>query len=285
MSVNDSEYWPFGNMTLGDVAYHSLRFSLLAIYLLFIIGVFLQIISVSFRAPAEFFTQDPHWIPKEPTLTAWDDAFTRLAQPLQNSAIIATITGVLTLLIAIPGAYAFARTDLPRRELLFYFVIIALLFPYILLIIPVSDLWWQLGLFDTKLGVSLAQLTISVPFAIWVLRDFFQKLPPNLEEAAQVFGCSKFTAFARVALPLATPAIIAVGFLAFLTGWNDFLFASMLTQSANTTPAVVVLYQVTAGGEATYWAWMMAMTLAIGIPPVIMYMVARSFLSEALSFG
>jgi multiple sugar transport system permease protein len=220
-------------------------------------------------------------LPQEPTTAGWEAAFDDLADELLNSLIVGTGTAILALLITIPGAYAFARKEFPGRRLIFYSIVIALLFPYILLIIPITDTWVNLGLYDSYVGLWVAYQVFVTPFAIWILRDFFERLPANLEESARVYGCTQFGAFVRVVLPLSMPAIAAVGFLAFLTGWNDFLFSNMLTRGSEYRPAVVQLFLNVSGGGTRQWPAIMAQTLIIGIPPTVLYLVARRQLTQA----
>jgi multiple sugar transport system permease protein len=244
----------------------------------------LYIISISFRGREGIYTEGVRLLPENPTLEPWGTAFGYISESLINTLLIASGTAVLALLITIPAAYVFGRLQFPGKKLGFYTVLIALLFPYILLIVPITSIWYNIGLYNTIPGLWIAYQVFVTPFAIWILRDFFEKLPTNLEEAAQIYGCSQFGAFYRVILPLATPAIVAVGFLAFLIGWNDFLFSSMLTDGTGPRPAVVVLYLTTTGGQQVLpWRMMMAQALIIGVPPVTLYMVSRKYLSETFS--
>lgn len=244
----------------------------------------LFIVSVSFMSPNEFFGA-PHIVPHSPTLEAWTSGYTELKDNLVNSFLIGAGTAILALIITIPGAYAFARKEFYGKTAGFYAIISAMMFPYILLVIPIMDLWNDLGLYNTVFGMILAYQVFVTPFSIWILRDFFENLPKDIEEAAQVYGCTQFTAFLRVILPLAAPGIVAVGFLAFLTGWNDFLFANLLTTGTGPVPAVPVLYGTIGGGsgERVYWGKLMAETLIIGTPPTIIYLVARNYLESAFN--
>jgi len=270
-------------LDVGDVIFESSKYTILLGTVALASLPFVYVLSVSFQPLNEIFVQPPHWIPLDPTISGWTTAFDQLSTPLRNSLIIATGTAVLSLLITIPGAYVFGRKQFPGKEPLFLLVIIALLFPYILLIIPIADIWNTVGIYNTIPGIWLAYQVFVTPFAIWILRDFFQNLPVNIEEAAQVYGCTQFGAFVRVVLPISMPAIIAVGFLAFLTGWNDFLFSGALTTGNGPRPAVVELFITTTGSEQTDWNLLMAKTLMIGVPPAVLYMVARRQLGEAFS--
>lgn len=276
MSAATADYDP------GRVALKAATYGVITFLVLMNVIPFLLIGSVSFMPPTEFFGA-PHIIPHEPTLEAWIEGFAELKDNLINSLLIATGTAVLSMAISIPGAYAFARKEFTGKKLGFYAIITAMMFPYILLVIPVLDIWYDLGLYNTIPGMWLAYQIFVTPFAIWILRDFFAKLPRDIEEAAQVYGCTQFSAFLRVILPLAAPGIVAVAFLAFLTGWNDFLFSNLLTTGTGPVPAVPVLYGTIGGGsgERVYWGKLMAQTLLIGIPPTVLYLVARKHLENA----
>ncbi|QCC49380.1 carbohydrate ABC transporter permease [Halobellus limi] len=266
----------------GDYLYKIALYGTLVVLLAMALLPFIYALSISFRPYSEVFGT-VHWIPKNPTLDPWRTAFSDLATPLKNSFLIATGTAVLSLIITIPGAYVFGRKQFPGKDIAFYAIIVALLFPYILLIVPIVDIWNDFGLYNTIPGLWLAYQVFVTPFAIWILRDFFEGLPDNIEEAAQVYGCTQFSAFLRVILPLSMPAIIAVGFISFLVGWNDFLFANMLTTGSGPRPAVVQLFISTTGGEQTSWALLMAETILIGTPPTILYMISRRYLGNAFA--
>lgn len=267
-----------------DTAFSVAPYAVIGLIGAIILLPFLYVLSVSFRPPTELYDA-PHFIPNEITFDYWRRGIEIIGPNLKNSAIVATGTAILSLTITIPGAYVFARQDFPGKEPAFYSILIALLFPYILLVIPISDIWYGLGLYNTRLGLIIAYQAFVTPFALWILRDFFEDLPHNIEEAAQVYGCSQFEAFWRVIIPISMPAIVATGFLAFLTGWNDFLFANMLVTGTGPRTAVVTLFLSTTGGDITDWGLATAETLIVGIPPTILYMVARRRLSESFALS
>ncbi|MEF8789994.1 MAG: carbohydrate ABC transporter permease [Haloarculaceae archaeon] len=268
---------------LDDIGFEVLRIAALAALLAVIVVPFVYVVSVSFRSPAEFFTAGIYLVPKEPTLEPWVSSFGSLAVPLKNSLLIASGTMIISLIITIPGAYVFGRKEFPGKRIGFYGIVVALMFPYIILVIPLADIWYDFQIHDTIPGMWIAYQTFVAPFAIWILRDFFEKLPTDLEEAARVYGCTQWGAFVRVILPLSAPAIAAVGFLAFLTGWNDYLFSSLLTTGSGVRPSIVVLFNTTTGGERNYWALIMAQTLIVGTPPAVLYMVARRHITNAFA--
>lgn len=266
-----------------DVLWHGTRYTIWILMIAMIMIPFLYIVSIASRPDSLVYERA--LIPSEFTAEAWISAWGRIAGPLQNSAIIAIGVTIVALLITVPGAYAFARTEFPGKKIGFYGILVTLMFPYVILVVPIAEIWYALGIFDTTYGLIIAYQIFVVPFAIWILRDFFEKLPSNLEEAAQVYGCTKFGAFYRVILPIATPGIIATAFLAFIVGWNDFLFSNMLTTGTGPRPAVVELFIASRGGEGTWWGQFMAMVLIIGLPPIVMYIVARQYLQQTFDLS
>lgn len=239
--------------------------------------------SMSIRPRSEVYG-DPHLIPYEPTMEAYVRVFEQIGINLVFSLIIAIGVSLLVLAIAIPGAYAFARLEFPGRQKIFYLIVLIMLLPIVGLIIPILTLWHELGLYNSILGLWLGIVPGQIPVALWIFRDYFQKLPPNLEEAAMVYGTTQFEAFVRVILPLAAPAMMAVAFLGFLWGWNAFLFPNLLTTSQGPRPAIVSLFTTLSADAANPWPYIMAMAFTVGFPPAIMYIISRRYLEDALSF-
>jgi ABC-type glycerol-3-phosphate transport system permease component len=264
-----------------------LAYAVAVLIALMILVPFVFVILISFKPPEEIFRDPLQIIPNEPTLRNWRQGYAAFEGFLWNSVIAAAGTTILALVITIPGAYAFGRKEFPGREFLFYAIVMAMVFPYIILVIPVRQLWGQLGLFNTFPGLWISHQIFVVPLAIWILRDFFQSLPTNLEEAAQVYGCTQFTAFLRVILPLSAPALAAVAFFAFLHGWNDFLFTNILTLGNGPVTATVKMYDaLQAGtGDRVQWGILMAQALMTGLPPAVFYMFTRRYLTEAFAMG
>ena len=270
--------------SLADRAWQAITYG----FILFLIGIivvpYIIVVFTSFK-PSEAMFTSLALIPRNPTLEPWRRTLSTLAGPLVNSLFVAGGTAILSLLIAIPGAYVFGRKEFPGKEIGFYLIIMALLFPYLILVIPYSSWWLEFGLYNTIPGLWIAYQAFVTPFAIWVLRDFFENLPANIEEAAQVYGLSQFSAFVRVILPLAAPAVVAVGFLSFLSGWNDFLFANLLTNNSGPQTAVVTLYSIVNAGEQIRWNLMMASVVIVGVPPLVLYLIARRYIGNAFAFS
>jgi multiple sugar transport system permease protein len=243
------------------------------------------VISASLTPSSELFANPAAWFPQDPTLAMWERGFNDISEGLFHSFVASTGTAIIALFVTIPGAYVFGRKEFPGKGFVFYAIVLSLLFPTIVLIVPITSRWLEWGLYNTYPGLWIAFQIFVTPFAIWILRDYFSDLPENLEEAAQVYGCTEFGAFVRVILPIAKPALVAVGFLAFLNGWNEFLFANLLTTSSGVQPAIVILYStIHAGqGESIPWGLMMAEAIIIGTPPAVLYFVAQRSLRGAFT--
>src|SRR5918996_4665322 len=265
--------------TLQKVLTYGTLFVVLALVMI----PYSYVIVTAFKPPDDIY--DISWWPSEISFAAWRDVFAinHFHVYLFNSLIAGLGSAVLAVSIALPGAYIFARKEFPFREPFFYMIVGTLVFPFILLIVPITIAWIRFGLFDTFLGLWLAFQIFAVPYSMWILRGYFAKLPRHLEEAAMVYGCTQFQAFTRVIVPLARPVIISVLFLAFLQGWSDFLFSNMLTTGDGPRTASVAIYTSSAGGERVGWGPLMVMTLLTGIPPVILYMLAQKHLSKTFA--
>ena len=260
-----------------------ISFAVLGLVLALILIPYAYIIATAFKEPGEVF--ETRWLPEKISLQAWTDVFEIFAfhQFLFNSLIAGLGSALLAVLISLPGAYIFARKKFRFRETFFYLIVGTLVFPFILLIVPLTIIWIKVGLFNTFLGLWLAFQIFAVPYCVWILRGFFAQLSPHLEEAAMVYGCTQFQAFYKVMVPLAKPVVISVIFLSFLYGWSDFLFSNMLTTGGGPQTASVAIYIATAGGERIEWEMLAVMTLIAGVPPVAVYMLAQKYLSQTFA--
>lgn len=163
---------------------------------------------------------------------------------LWNSVGIGVIATVLAVILATFAAYAIVRLDFPGKQLILSGALAIAMFPPIAIIGPLFNLWRQIGLFDTWLGLILPYMTFTLPLAIWTLSAFFREIPWDLDKAARVDGATPFQAFCKVIVPLAAPGIFTAAILVFIFAWNDFLFAVSLTSTnqARTVPAAIAFF-------------------------------------------
>jgi len=228
------------------------------------------------------------WIPFQDgafTLDAYLSMWENYNFPVyfKNSIIVSFASTLLALVFAIPGAYAFARLDFPGRQLLFYTTVFTLMFPWIVITVPVYGIFYDLGLLNSLVGVIIALAIFIQPVCIWLLQGFFrQGIPKNIEEAALIDGTSELGAFFRVVLPLSMPAVAATALFAFLSAWNNFLWVFILTSDQQYRTATVAIYYVLASDVLREWNILMAAVVLLVLPPDVFYGLSNRYVGEGL---
>lgn len=196
---------------------------------------------------------------------------------LFNSAATAILAILFSLVLTIPAGYALARFPVPAKEYLFVFLLLALIIPYQALITPLFFMFAQLKLTNTLVGLSMIHTAIHIPFSVYIMRNAFEAVPRELEEAAVIDGCNSWQALVRVYLPAIRPAIVTVSLFAFITSWNEFLAALVVMNRGSTFTLPLVLaaarQETSIGG--TDWGLLQAgVTISI-IPCVIFYLLLQ----------
>ena len=219
------------------------------------------------------------------TLSTMNQAFAEyeLVQWFTNSIFIAFGATIVALFVSIPGAYAFARLNFPGRKVLFYTAVFTVMFPWIVIVIPVYEIFFTLKLVNTYLGMIIAIGIFVMPLCIWLLQGFFrQGIPDNIEEAAQIDGLNELTAFIRVVLPLSMPAVAVTALFSFLSGWNNFLWIFLLASDRDKYTAVVAVYYILGTDSMRQWNLLMAIVSLLILPPVIFYAISQRYVGEGL---
>jgi multiple sugar transport system permease protein len=201
-----------------------------------------------------------------------------------NSLVIATGTMVLTLLLAVPGAYILARRRVRGVSLALLLLLVTQLLPGIAVATPLFIIFKRLDLLNSYLGVILADATLTVPFAILVLRPFFLRIPRDLEAAALVDGCRPLGAFLRVVLPVSRSGVVTVAALSFLLAWGEFLFALSLTTSTDVQPLTVALAKFSSS-TGTPWDQVMAVATVVALPIVAVFIGLQRYIVGGLTLG
>lgn len=252
----------------------------------------LWVILSAFRSNGEILTRPAVWIPERLSLGNFRSIFgfgdNVVAIPVgsyfTNSLIISLTSTFIAVAIGMAGGYAFARYRFPFKNGSFLGFMLSRTVPGIALSLPIFILWSWMGIIDTKLGVILVYTAINVPFTIWLTEGFFRQIPKDLNEAAQIDGCTPWQAFWRVEFPLAKAGIASSGIFAFLTSWNEYALASQLTRSTDSKTLPVGLMDFTAQFTID-WAGMCAMAVIIIIPALILTFLVQKHLISGLTFG
>jgi multiple sugar transport system permease protein len=247
---------------------------------------FLVTLSVSFKEKAEVFA-DPGLIPASPNLDAYrevlsSDSFTT---SFVNSLIVGVGTTLLTIVVGVPAAYAFARFKFRGRHLLLLFTLIPRLVPSLGIMVPIYRLAVAAGALDNRLTLIVVYTGMLLPLAVWLMVGFFQAIPREIEEAANVDGASLWGRLRYIVAPLAAPAMITIGVLAFREAWNEFTLVLVLTNTPGkrTLPYELYLMQGIEGianfpGEAAF-------TLLTVIPFILVYTRIEKYVVAGLITG
>ena len=212
-----------------------------------------------------------------------------LLKYIKNSFIIIGISTFLSVLVSIFSGYALQRFVFKGKRLFGNFLIFAQMFPLFMILLPMYLLFvliqqiTPLRLVGTYTGVIITYLTFALPFSIWLMKGFFDTIPRELEEAAFIDGCGYFGTIFRIIVPVSIPGVIAVGTYSFLLGWQEVLFASVLTNEDTRTVAVGLANFSTT--TSTYWNELMAASVTVTIPLVVIFLLMQKYLIAGLTAG
>ncbi|MRG57527.1 ABC transporter permease subunit [Phyllobacterium sp. SYP-B3895] len=200
-----------------------------------------------------------------------------------HSLIIAGGTVILGLVVSVTAAYALSRFRFPGRKIIMLQFLLVNMFPIVLLILPLFVLFRKIGILDTHIGLILANSTVAIPFAVWMLTSYIAAIPRSLDEAAMMDGCSRLQALRRVVLPLAMPGIISTGIYIFITAWNEYLYA--LTLGGRNVRPVTVAIQTLIGEYQIEWGLLAAGGVVGALPATILFLLVQRRLIGGLTQG
>ncbi len=204
---------------------------------------------------------------------------------MANSAVVAFGTVALTLLVALPGAYAVSRLQFFGRRQVSVLFLAVYLFPPILLAVPLFVFFTRIGLRGTLIGLLVVYLSQVVAVSIYMLRNYFDTVPVSLEEAAAIDGCSRLGVMWRISLPLAMPAIIANALFIFMIAWNEFLFALLFLIEERDRWTVSLGLSQLAGSIEIPTTVLMAGSVIVTIPIIVVFFASERLLTEGLTAG
>jgi multiple sugar transport system permease protein len=246
---------------------------------------FVYLLLTSFKPPLEAIAVPPTVLPTQWSLENYVSALSREGVPaaLVNSVITAVISTALSLVLAVPAAYAITRFRTPSGRVFIVAALVTRMVPTIAVGVPLVEVMRNLGLTDTSIGLAIAHTTISLPLSIWLMASFFEAVPDELDEAAKVDGCSRLQALWRVVIPVVTGGVAVTAIFAFLASWNEFLFALLLTSvRAQTTPIVIANFQSQFGLD---WGGMTALAAIYSIPVILLTLLLQRHIVAGLTLG
>lgn len=243
-------------------------------------------IATSLKSTADIFATPPKILPWPIDLTSYIKEVIHnptLIQVLLTSLIISVGTMVLTLVLAVPGAYALARLRLAGSGAILLFLLVGQLLPSIVIAGPLFIIFSRVGLLNSHLGLILADTTFTLPFAVVMLRPFFLAVPADLEAAGKVDGCSQFGVLWRIVIPSVRAGLITIAAFAFLIAWGEFVFAVSLN-TRSTQPVTVALNKFI-GQYGTHWNDLMAVSTVVALPILVLFAGLQRFIVGGLTNG
>ncbi len=261
-------------------------YAFLFFYLCVVLFPIFWAISTSLKTAQEVHIYPPHLIPHNPTLFNFVDLFKYSHFPffLINSIVIALSVVGLSLLLGVPAGYSFSRIKFRYRNFLLGGIVGVRLIPPISLVIPFYLLMQRVGLYDTKFALILVHTLLNLPFVVWVMSNYFNSIPRELEDAAKIDGCSITGAFLRISLPLSLPGVIASMILCFVWSWNEFAVAQVLTMTeiSKTLPVGVVDFL---SADTVSWELLAAAGTIAVVPAIFFLMFAQRYVISGLTRG
>jgi N,N'-diacetylchitobiose transport system permease protein len=244
-------------------------------------------ISTAFKPDAEINSLTPTWFSAHPTLAHFREAIHRpfFWDGVKNSLIIVTVTVALSMVLAFLAAIALAKFRFAGRKLFIVLVIGIQMLPQAGLIIPLYVVLARYHQVNALGGVIVTYMTFVLPFSVWTLRGFLLGIPRELEEAAMVDGSTRLGAFLRILLPLVAPGLVATSIFAFITSWNEYIFARILLNDQAKQTATVWLSYYTGTSRHTDWGGLMAGSTLIAIPVMIFFLLVQRRIAFGLTAG
>jgi multiple sugar transport system permease protein len=270
----------------AEISRKGIFYFVLVLYSIITAIPFLWALSTSFKTEPEASLRIPTVLPLHPALAAWtgsNGVFTAaFPRYFLNSIIVAALVTLGNLFFDSLAGYAFARMRFPGRNLLFFLVLGTMMVPVAMTLVPVFVILTKLGWINTYQGLAVPFMVTA--FGIFLMRQFFQAIPVEIEEAAQVDGLSRFGMYWRLALPLSRPALATLAVLTFQGNWDSFLMPSFIasTDSMATLPVGLQRFSFE---YITLWPQVMAGSMIVIIPILIIYIFAQRYFIEGMSSG
>ncbi|WP_119070740.1 carbohydrate ABC transporter permease [Aggregatilinea lenta] len=256
------------------------------VLMVLVLAPFYWIFSSSIKLPQEIISATPTFVPHSFTTEHYDKLLGESSFPtyMRNSIVVAVGTMAITVVLSTLAAYGLYRLRFPGRITLFRVILITYAFPGVLLLVPMYQMMSKLKLVDSLTALVIVNVTLSAPFAVWMLQAFFRTIPRELEEAAALDGASRLGIIVRIMLPLAAPGVASIAIFAFITSWTEYIFSSILiiSEANRTLPVglagIIGQYQID-------WGLLLAGATATTLPVLILFsLVGRNFV-EGLTAG
>jgi len=265
---------------------NTLFYLLVAVIVVIAVFPFYYAILTSFKAGTALFEVN-YW-PTSISFTNYTTVLTTgsFIRSLGNSLLVAILVVAASLLLAVTASYALARVNFRGRALLMLTILSVSMFPQIAVLAGLFELIRWIGIFNTPFALIFSYMIFTLPFTVWVLTTFMRDLPIEIEEAAIVDGASPWVIITQVFMPLMWPALVTTGLLAFITAWNEFLFALTFTSSDAQRTVPVAIALLSGGSQFEIpWGNIMAASVIVTVPVVVLVLIFQRRIISGLTAG
>lgn len=262
------------------------QYALIAVFVTFIGAPILWLVSIAFKSPQEILTLESGWIPNSPTLDNFVVAISEqpLIRSAVNSLLVAGTSAVLTVILAVPAAYLMSRYRGKLSSVMVGWVLLSQMFPFIIILIPLFLTAIRVGLYDSLLGLILVYTVWSLPFAMWILRNFIDGIPRELEEQAMTDGAGRWASLRLVVGPLLAPGLVTAAMFSFIGAWNEFFFALVLIKDESLSPLSLLIVRFI-GQDSVRLGPLAAASLLAIIPSLMFFAAIQKRLTSSLISG
>jgi len=260
-----------------------LAFSLLFIVLFPLIWMFFS----SFKPNSELYVNPPGFFPGEWTVKHYVQLFlfTSFPRYFLNTAFVAAVACVVGVTISLCGVYSVTRFRFVGARTLTFIMLFIYMLPPILLAVPFFQIWFSLGMTNTLTALMLTYLTITLPFAVWILRPYIDSIPRELEEAGRIDGCTQFQSFVRIIVPQAAPGVAAGLIFTFVVVWNEYLYAQVLIRDEFLRTVSLGIASLILETSVYSWGMVNAAGVAATVPVLVLFAFVQKAMVAGLSAG
>lgn len=246
----------------------------------------LWMVSTAFKSYGETIAKPPRWIPQQISFEAFGRLWSEypFGTYFKNSFVIVLFSMAVSVFASCLAGYGLTRFKFRGRNSLMTFILVTQMFPSVMLLVPFYSIIGKMHLLDTHLGLILVYISFTVPFCTWTMLGFFRALPLDLDEAARIDGCNSWQCFSRIILPLTLPGIASTSIYAFITSWNEYMFAFILTSRPEMKTLSVGIAEMN-GFQQIRWNDMMAASLMASLPLILLFICLQKYFVSGLTSG
>lgn len=240
----------------------------------------------SLKTLEETFVIPPVWLPEHPSLKTYGDIFVKypIAAYFRNSVIVVAVTTVVSVVVSCMAGYAASRSRSRIKKPFMTFLLVLQMFPAVMLLVPYYKMLTAYRLVDTLPGLILPNIAFTMPFCTWMMMGYFNTIPSELEQAAQIDGCNRYQSFIRVICPLTMPGVAATAIYSFIQVWNEYMFSQTLMKTETAKTLTVGIAQMV-GEYRTLWNDMMAASVLTSLPLIIVFLFFQKQFIATLTSG